>query len=97
LTLLPTPVGVGRRRVAQATQTLGMPAFQPPGALMLMMPAKLFPRGRIATGRCSVAHCGQFRRGEELKLPHQTIIPLITPTIMFDRPLIMPSLTAFSA
>jgi hypothetical protein len=86
-----TPVGVGRPGGAQAAQPLGMPPLQSPSTLTLMIPAKLVLHGRIAPGRGSVAHSGQFRRGEQLKLPHQTIISQIPREFMSDQRLIMPN------
>jgi hypothetical protein len=60
---------------ARATQTLGMAPGQAEGATALMFATELVTPGRVVTRCGPVTHCGQFSRGEHLKLPHVFIIP----------------------
>ena len=47
-----------------------MPAFQTPGALLLVDAAEFVTLGGIVAGCGPVTHDCQFCRGEQLKLPH---------------------------
>jgi hypothetical protein len=75
-------------RLVEATQALGMPPFQAPGAPARLLAAKLVTLGRIPTGRSSIAHSRQLGRGEELKLSHPSIIPqsgrMMLSIVLFD-------------
>ncbi|MFI7547959.1 hypothetical protein [Actinoplanes sp. NPDC049599] len=64
--------------VPQATQALGVTARQPPIAMALMRAPEFVALGRIIAGCRPVTHGRELGRGEELKLPHTSIILLPT-------------------
>jgi hypothetical protein len=56
-------------------QLRGVSLRQAPSPASSVLAAELLPLGRIATRRGPIAHHRQFRRREQLELPHAIIVP----------------------
>ncbi|WP_433295871.1 hypothetical protein ACQP2F_36955 [Actinoplanes sp. CA-030573] len=63
--------------LAQPAQSLRMTPHQPEVAAASLVATKCRTRRRIIAGTGAVAHRRYFRLGEQLPLPHESIVPAI--------------------
>ncbi|MET8154373.1 hypothetical protein ACIBSW_19840 [Actinoplanes sp. NPDC049668] len=76
---------------AQLAQTPSVALRKAPRAVSLVVAAELVALGGIVSGCGAVTHGGQLAAGEELKLPHELIIPIRPALVLSDPFSIMPT------